>query len=156
MDSGSDELIPSWLASKSKISEMSFSWKLILELMINLLAFIRSLREGKYPLYIYIYIYIHRYINSYSDTLLWTTTTMLNGSQFTSMMCWFFSKTRRNYISFSQMDISPSKKLIVSFHLWDQIKFFKGCLPQNLLSPLLNTLSQMIPCNFILNIRIYL
>ena len=50
MDSGSDELIPSWLASKSKISEMSFCWKLILELMINLLAFIRSLREGKYPL----------------------------------------------------------------------------------------------------------
>ena len=33
------------------------------------------------------------------------------------------------------------------FHIWDKVfkselsKFFKGCLPQNLLSPLLNTLS---------------
>ena len=44
MDNGSDELILSWLANKSKINEMCFYWKLILELMIDLLVFIRSLR----------------------------------------------------------------------------------------------------------------
>ena len=31
---------------------MCFYWKLILELMIDVLVFIQSLREGKYPLYI--------------------------------------------------------------------------------------------------------
>ena len=30
-----------------------------------------------------------------------------------------------------------------SIQRMDQVKFFKGCLPQDLLSPLLNTLSQM-------------
>ena len=42
-DSGSDELILSWLANKSKINEMCFYSKLILELIINWLVFIRSL-----------------------------------------------------------------------------------------------------------------
>ena len=28
-------------------------------------------------------------------------------------------------------------------YIWSAFKFFKGCLPQNLLSPLLNTLSQI-------------
>ena len=51
MDSGSDEFILLWLANKSKINEMCFYWKLILELMIDLLVFIRFLGEGKYPLY---------------------------------------------------------------------------------------------------------
>ena len=52
MDSGSDELILLWLANKSKINKMCFYWKLILELMIDFFVFMRSLREGKYPLYI--------------------------------------------------------------------------------------------------------
>ena len=52
MDSGSDEFILLWLANKSKINEMCFYWKLILELMIDLFVFTWSLREGKYPLYI--------------------------------------------------------------------------------------------------------
>ena len=51
-DSGSDELILLCLANKSKINEMCLYWELILELMIDVLALILSLREGKYPLYI--------------------------------------------------------------------------------------------------------
>ena len=51
MNSGSDELILLWLANKRKLNEMCFYWKLILTLMIDLFVFIRSLREGKYPLY---------------------------------------------------------------------------------------------------------
>ena len=42
---------------------------------------------------------------------------MLDCSQFTSMICWLCLKTCRSYIGFSWMDISPSKKLIVSFCL---------------------------------------
>ena len=49
IDSKSDELILSWLANKSKIKEMCFYWKLVLEFMIDLLVLIRSLRKGKYP-----------------------------------------------------------------------------------------------------------
>ena len=41
-----------WFVNKTKMNEMCFCWKLILELMTELLAFIRSLPEGKYPLYI--------------------------------------------------------------------------------------------------------
>ena len=52
MDSGSDELILLWLANKSKVNKICFYWKLILELTVDLLVFIRSLWEGKYPLYI--------------------------------------------------------------------------------------------------------
>ena len=51
-DSRSDELILLWLANKNKKNEMCFYWKLILELMIDVLVFIRSLRKGKYSLYI--------------------------------------------------------------------------------------------------------
>ena len=48
---------------------------------------------------------------------------MLDGSQCTSMICWLYLKTCRNYISFSWMDILLSKKLIVSFRFMglDQI-----------------------------------
>ena len=66
MDSGSDELILLWLANKTKINEMCFYWKLILELMIDFFVFIRSLREGKYPLYI---ASLRKLIRWYSDTL---------------------------------------------------------------------------------------
>ena len=43
---------------------------------------------------------VHQYVNSYTGTLLWTTITMLDGSQFTSMICWLYLETSRNYISF--------------------------------------------------------
>ena len=62
MDSGSDELILSWLANKRKINEMCFYWKLILELMIDLLVFIRSLRESKFRLYVGL---LHKLIHWY-------------------------------------------------------------------------------------------
>ena len=52
MDSGSDELILLWLANKSKVNKICFYWKLILELTVDLLVFIRSLLVGKYTLYI--------------------------------------------------------------------------------------------------------
>ena len=45
MDSGSGESILAWLATKSKINEMSYYWQYYL-------IFLRSLREGNYPLYI--------------------------------------------------------------------------------------------------------
>ena len=112
-DNGSDELYLLWLANKTKMNEMCFYWKLILERMIDVLVFIRFLREGKYPLI------LHRYVNSYAGTLLSIAITMLDGSQFTSMICWLYLKTRRNCISFLWMDISSSKKLIVSFRSWD-------------------------------------
>ena len=111
MDSGSDELILWWLANKSKINSICFYWKLILELMIDFLIFIGPMKIFPYILY--------RYINSCAGALLWTTITMLDDSQITSKICWLYLKTRSYYISFSWMDISPSGKLIVSFHLWD-------------------------------------
>ena len=40
--------------------------------------------------------------------MLWTTTTMLNGPQFTSKICWLYLETCCEDISFSWMDISPS------------------------------------------------
>ena len=43
MGIGNDALILSWLAKKKQINEMCFYWKVILELMINFLVFIRSL-----------------------------------------------------------------------------------------------------------------
>ena len=52
MDSVNNELILLWLANKSKVNEMCFYWKLTVELTFDLLVFIRSLQEGKYPLYI--------------------------------------------------------------------------------------------------------
>ena len=54
---GSDALIFAWLANKSKISEMCFYWKVIHQLMIDFLVFVRSL-------------ILHCYINSYTGTLL--------------------------------------------------------------------------------------
>ena len=109
--SRSDELILLWLANKSKINEMYFYWKLNLWLMCL----------SSYDLFerANIHYILHRYVNSYAGTSLWTTTTMLDGSQFTYIICWFHLKTRRNYISFSWMDISTSKKLTVNFRLWD-------------------------------------
>ena len=52
LDSKSAESILVWLNNKSKNNEMCFYWKLILELMVDVLVFIRSLREGRYPLYV--------------------------------------------------------------------------------------------------------
>ena len=42
----------SWLENKSKESQMCFFWKLVLEVQINILIFIRSIREGNFSLYI--------------------------------------------------------------------------------------------------------
>ena len=74
-----EDLILLWLANKSKINEIRFYWNLILELMIDLLFFIRSRLEG--------YHILHRHVNSYIGTLLWTTIILLDGSQFTFMIC---------------------------------------------------------------------
>ena len=111
MDNGSKELILSLLANKSKINEMCVYWKLILELMVDVLVFIRSLREGKYPLYIV---------------------------SLRKLICWYFTMDHYNYArwlsvhiydllslpqnslqlhSFSWINISPSKKRIASFRL---------------------------------------
>ena len=111
-NSGSDELILLWLANKSKINEMYFYWKLILELMMCLSSYDFFKRAN-------IHYILHHYVNSEAGTLLWTTITMLDGSQFTSIICWLYLKTHHNYITFSWMDISPSKKLTISFRLWD-------------------------------------
>ena len=116
-DSGSDELIPLWLAKKSKINEM-----FLLEIDSRLMCL------SSYDFFerANIHSILHRYINSYDGTLLWTAITMLDGSQFTSMICCLYLKTRHNYISLSWMDVSLSKKIFpkyFSFHLWDQIKF---------------------------------
>ena len=110
MDSGSDEL--ALVAGQQKQDKCVF--------IGNWSSNLWSICLSSYDLFERATHYIlHRYVNSYGGTLPWTTITMLDGSQFTSMICWFHLKTRRNYISFSWMDISPSRKLIVSFRLWD-------------------------------------
>ena len=50
MGTGNDALILSWLANKNQINEMCFYWKVILELMIDFLVFIRSLILYRWPL----------------------------------------------------------------------------------------------------------
>ena len=81
MDSGNNKLILPLMANKSKINEICFYWKLILEPMVDFLT--------SYDLFKWadIHYILHRYVNSYAGTLLWTTITMVDGSQFTSMIC---------------------------------------------------------------------
>ena len=40
-----------WLVEKSKSNEMCFIWKIILDLEMNILIFVRSQREGNFQLY---------------------------------------------------------------------------------------------------------
>ena len=51
-DSGSNEVIDTWLNFRCNSSEMCLYWKIILDLMIDVLVFIRSIREGKFLLYV--------------------------------------------------------------------------------------------------------
>ena len=52
LDSNSDEPMLAWLNGKSEESEMCYYWKIILELMVDVLIFVRSIREGRFLLYV--------------------------------------------------------------------------------------------------------
>ena len=41
-----------WLQLRSQESQMCFFWKVVLDIQVNVLIFIRSIREGKFLLYI--------------------------------------------------------------------------------------------------------
>ena len=65
---------------------------------------------------------------------------------------YFTPCSNASIVNFEQVnaDWDYCKKLFVTRNKWDKVftsrlsKFFKGCLPQNLLSPLLNTLSHLL------------
>ena len=40
-----------WLDEKSKSNQMCFYWKLIVDFQINILLFVRSIRQGNFTLY---------------------------------------------------------------------------------------------------------
>ena len=118
MDSGSDEFILQWLENKSKINEMCFYWRLILELMIDLHVFIRYFREGKHPLYIallcklirWYFVLDHynyaRWLSVHIYDLLALPQNLPQLHQFFMDGCLTFQKTDRQFSL-----------------LWDQIKF---------------------------------
>ena len=88
MDCGNNKLILPLMANKSKINEICFYWKLIFEPMIDCLTSYDLLKR------VDIHYILHRYVNSYAGALLWTTITMLYVSQFTSIICWIYFRTR--------------------------------------------------------------
>ena len=49
--SGSDLSPLQWLEERSTVSQMCFYWKLILNFQINILVFVRAIREGNFKLY---------------------------------------------------------------------------------------------------------
>ena len=50
-ESGNSTPLDEWLETRAEQSEMTFYWKTILELMIDTLVLIRSIREGNFLLY---------------------------------------------------------------------------------------------------------
>ena len=41
-----------WLEEKSKTSGMCYFWRMVINLQIEILIFVRSLREGNFPVYV--------------------------------------------------------------------------------------------------------
>ena len=84
VDSGNNKLILPLMANKSKINEIRFYWKLILEPMVDFLT--------SYDLFKWadIHYILHRYVNSYAGTLLWTTITMLYISLLAIIVCTYY------------------------------------------------------------------
>ena len=51
-ESGDTQPVMDWLRSRSETSEMCRYWHIILQMMLNLLIFVRSIREGNFLLYV--------------------------------------------------------------------------------------------------------
>ena len=50
-ESGDNTALDAWLEIRANNSEMALYWKIILEIMVDALVFIRSIREGRFLLY---------------------------------------------------------------------------------------------------------
>ena len=61
-----------WLEEKSKTSGMCYFWRMVINLQIEILIFVRSLREGNFPVYV-------QTMRISSGSLLLTTIIMYGG-----------------------------------------------------------------------------
>ena len=80
-ESGDKDPVLQWLKNQREESKMCHYWHIIIDLMLNLLIFVRSVREGNFSLY----------VSSLKQVVKWyympvIITVMLIGSQSTSMI----------------------------------------------------------------------